>query len=189
MSVCLFYLHIYMNRRKLRFKVFKGSVLVKFCYPAILLEATKLRNFFFLYVLICLAAKYGVKAEDILLVHDELDKPLGKIAIKHGGSARWVILYHSVGSWIASDSPRSVYITNSIHYLKRCIDSGEGKQSLKYRQGTFNINFKANKQIYFCVEVQVRLLNCICTHSSKLSDWKVSVFVGKKQQQQGSTIF
>ncbi|XP_004555783.1 peptidyl-tRNA hydrolase isoform X1 [Maylandia zebra] len=34
------------------------------------------------------AAKYGVKAEDILLVHDELDKPLGKIAIKHGGSAR-----------------------------------------------------------------------------------------------------
>ncbi|XP_031590750.1 probable peptidyl-tRNA hydrolase isoform X1 [Oreochromis aureus] len=34
------------------------------------------------------ASKYGVKAEDILLVHDELDKPLGKIAIKHGGSAR-----------------------------------------------------------------------------------------------------
>lgn len=34
------------------------------------------------------AEKYGVKAEDILLVHDELDKPLGKIAIKHGGSAR-----------------------------------------------------------------------------------------------------
>lgn len=34
------------------------------------------------------AAKYGVKTEDILLVHDELDKPLGKIAIKHGGSAR-----------------------------------------------------------------------------------------------------
>lgn len=30
------------------------------------------------------------------------------------------------------------------------------------------------------MEVQVRLLNCICTHSSKLSDWKVSVFVGKK---------
>lgn len=47
MSVCLFYLHIYMNRRKLKFKVFKGSVLIKFCYPAILLEATKLRNFFF----------------------------------------------------------------------------------------------------------------------------------------------
>ncbi|KAM7415570.1 hypothetical protein PAMA_017875 [Pampus argenteus] len=34
------------------------------------------------------AEKYGIKPEDILLVHDELDKPLGKIAIKHGGSAR-----------------------------------------------------------------------------------------------------
>ncbi|KAM3610456.1 uncharacterized protein V6R79_004176 [Siganus canaliculatus] len=34
------------------------------------------------------ASKYGIKPEDILLVHDELDKPLGKIAIKHGGSAR-----------------------------------------------------------------------------------------------------
>ncbi|XP_029367078.1 peptidyl-tRNA hydrolase isoform X2 [Echeneis naucrates] len=34
------------------------------------------------------AAKYGIKPEDILLVHDELDKPLGKIGIKHGGSAR-----------------------------------------------------------------------------------------------------
>ncbi|KAM4746089.1 peptidyl-tRNA hydrolase [Anableps anableps] len=34
------------------------------------------------------AGKYGIKPEDVLLVHDELDKPLGKIAIKHGGSAR-----------------------------------------------------------------------------------------------------
>ncbi|XP_041793295.1 probable peptidyl-tRNA hydrolase isoform X2 [Chelmon rostratus] len=34
------------------------------------------------------AGKYGIKPEDILLVHDELDKPLGKISIKHGGSAR-----------------------------------------------------------------------------------------------------
>ncbi|XP_074495582.1 peptidyl-tRNA hydrolase [Sebastes fasciatus] len=34
------------------------------------------------------AGKYGVKPEDILLVHDELDKPLGKMVIKHGGSAR-----------------------------------------------------------------------------------------------------
>ncbi|KAF7662566.1 hypothetical protein LDENG_00232840 [Lucifuga dentata] len=34
------------------------------------------------------AGKYGIKPEDILLVHDELDKPLGKIGIKHGGSAR-----------------------------------------------------------------------------------------------------
>ncbi|XP_035513540.1 probable peptidyl-tRNA hydrolase [Morone saxatilis] len=35
-----------------------------------------------------LARKYSIKPEDILLVHDELDKPLGKITIKHGGSAR-----------------------------------------------------------------------------------------------------
>ncbi|XP_056231317.1 probable peptidyl-tRNA hydrolase isoform X1 [Seriola aureovittata] len=34
------------------------------------------------------AGKYGIKPEDVLLIHDELDKPLGKIAIKHGGSAR-----------------------------------------------------------------------------------------------------
>ncbi|XP_019740218.1 peptidyl-tRNA hydrolase [Hippocampus comes] len=34
------------------------------------------------------ASKYGVRPEDILLVHDELDKPLGKVGIKHGGSAR-----------------------------------------------------------------------------------------------------
>ncbi|XP_077570545.1 peptidyl-tRNA hydrolase isoform X2 [Stigmatopora nigra] len=34
------------------------------------------------------ASKYGVQPEDILLVHDEMDKPLGKVAIKHGGSAR-----------------------------------------------------------------------------------------------------
>ncbi|XP_041642497.1 probable peptidyl-tRNA hydrolase [Cheilinus undulatus] len=34
------------------------------------------------------ARKYGISPEDILLVHDDLDKPLGKIALKHGGSAR-----------------------------------------------------------------------------------------------------
>ncbi|KAK7934034.1 hypothetical protein WMY93_004930 [Mugilogobius chulae] len=32
--------------------------------------------------------KFGVRPEDVLLVHDELDKPLGKVAVKHGGSAR-----------------------------------------------------------------------------------------------------
>ncbi|XP_033828862.2 probable peptidyl-tRNA hydrolase [Periophthalmus magnuspinnatus] len=32
--------------------------------------------------------KFGVRPEDVLLVHDELDKPLGKIAVKLGGSAR-----------------------------------------------------------------------------------------------------
>ncbi|XP_059193068.1 probable peptidyl-tRNA hydrolase isoform X2 [Centropristis striata] len=34
------------------------------------------------------AGKYRIRPEDILLVHDELDKPLGKIHFKHGGSAR-----------------------------------------------------------------------------------------------------
>uniref|UniRef100_A0A8D3B2F3 Peptidyl-tRNA hydrolase 1 homolog n=1 Tax=Scophthalmus maximus TaxID=52904 RepID=A0A8D3B2F3_SCOMX len=38
------------------------------------------------------AGKYGVRPEDVVLVHDELDKPLGKISIKHGGSARSVEL-------------------------------------------------------------------------------------------------
>uniref|UniRef100_A0A8C2XB22 peptidyl-tRNA hydrolase n=1 Tax=Cyclopterus lumpus TaxID=8103 RepID=A0A8C2XB22_CYCLU len=34
------------------------------------------------------AVKFGIKPEDVLLVHDELDKPLGKVVLKHGGSAR-----------------------------------------------------------------------------------------------------
>ncbi|XP_053530561.1 probable peptidyl-tRNA hydrolase isoform X3 [Ictalurus punctatus] len=34
------------------------------------------------------ASKFSVRPEHIVLVHDELDKPLGKLAIKHGGSAR-----------------------------------------------------------------------------------------------------
>ncbi|XP_029916679.1 peptidyl-tRNA hydrolase isoform X2 [Myripristis murdjan] len=34
------------------------------------------------------ASKYGVKPEDVLLVHDDLDKPLGKVVVKQGGSAR-----------------------------------------------------------------------------------------------------
>ncbi|XP_072289579.1 peptidyl-tRNA hydrolase [Eucyclogobius newberryi] len=32
--------------------------------------------------------KFGVRPDDVLLVHDELDKPLGKMAVKLGGSAR-----------------------------------------------------------------------------------------------------
>ena len=32
--------------------------------------------------------KKGITAQDILVVHDELEKPLGKLAIKMGGSAR-----------------------------------------------------------------------------------------------------
>ncbi|XP_014341670.1 probable peptidyl-tRNA hydrolase isoform X2 [Latimeria chalumnae] len=34
------------------------------------------------------AEKFQVNPEDIFLVHDELDKPLGKFSIKQGGSAR-----------------------------------------------------------------------------------------------------
>ncbi|TSM85964.1 putative peptidyl-tRNA hydrolase [Bagarius yarrelli] len=34
------------------------------------------------------ASRFSVRPEHIVLVHDELEKPLGKLAIKHGGSAR-----------------------------------------------------------------------------------------------------
>lgn len=34
------------------------------------------------------ASKFSIHPKHIVLVHDELDKPLGKLAIKHGGSAR-----------------------------------------------------------------------------------------------------
>lgn len=34
------------------------------------------------------ASRYLIQPEHILLIHDELDKPLGKFGIKHGGSAR-----------------------------------------------------------------------------------------------------
>lgn len=34
------------------------------------------------------AELFGVTTEDVYLVHDELDKPLGKLALKLGGSAR-----------------------------------------------------------------------------------------------------
>ncbi|KAM8865070.1 peptidyl-tRNA hydrolase [Synchiropus picturatus] len=33
-------------------------------------------------------SKFGVRPEDVLLIHDDLDKPLGKVTFKHGGSAR-----------------------------------------------------------------------------------------------------
>jgi len=32
--------------------------------------------------------KQGIKSENILVIHDELEKPFGKISIKQGGSAR-----------------------------------------------------------------------------------------------------
>ncbi|XP_066569210.1 peptidyl-tRNA hydrolase [Amia ocellicauda] len=34
------------------------------------------------------AAKFHIQPEDIYLLHDELDKPLGKVSMKQGGSAR-----------------------------------------------------------------------------------------------------
>lgn len=34
------------------------------------------------------ASKFLIQPEHILLIHDELDKPLGKFGFKHGGSAR-----------------------------------------------------------------------------------------------------
>uniref|UniRef100_A0ABI8ALK4 Peptidyl-tRNA hydrolase 1 homolog n=1 Tax=Felis catus TaxID=9685 RepID=A0ABI8ALK4_FELCA len=34
------------------------------------------------------AELFGLTAEEVYLVHDELDKPLGKVAVKLGGSAR-----------------------------------------------------------------------------------------------------
>lgn len=38
----------------------------------------------------CLRAAelFGLTAEEVYLVHDELDKPLGKLALKLGGSSR-----------------------------------------------------------------------------------------------------
>ncbi|XP_043421865.1 probable peptidyl-tRNA hydrolase isoform X1 [Prionailurus bengalensis] len=37
---------------------------------------------------LCQAELFGLTAEEVYLVHDELDKPLGKVALKLGGSAR-----------------------------------------------------------------------------------------------------
>lgn len=37
---------------------------------------------------LCQAELFGLTAEEVYLVHDELDKPLGKLALKLGGSAR-----------------------------------------------------------------------------------------------------
>ncbi|XP_057581070.1 probable peptidyl-tRNA hydrolase isoform X1 [Hippopotamus amphibius kiboko] len=39
-------------------------------------------------VCLCQAELFGLTAEEVYLVHDELDKPLGKLALKLGGSAR-----------------------------------------------------------------------------------------------------
>lgn len=37
---------------------------------------------------LCQAELFGLTAEEVYLVHDELDKPLGKLSLKLGGSAR-----------------------------------------------------------------------------------------------------
>uniref|UniRef100_F7BU79 Peptidyl-tRNA hydrolase 1 homolog n=1 Tax=Equus caballus TaxID=9796 RepID=F7BU79_HORSE len=47
------------------------------------------------------AELFGLTAEEVYLVHDELDKPLGKLALKLGGSAR-----QCRGEW-ASGAPRT----------------------------------------------------------------------------------
>lgn len=39
-------------------------------------------------VSLCQAELFGLTAEEVYLVHDELDKPLGKLSLKLGGSAR-----------------------------------------------------------------------------------------------------
>ena len=33
------------------------------------------------------AAMYNVNPDNVILVHDDLDKPVGKCSLKHGGSA------------------------------------------------------------------------------------------------------
>lgn len=45
------------------------------------------------------ARKFGISPESVLLVHDDLDKALGKFRIKHGGSAHG---HNGVRSCIAS---------------------------------------------------------------------------------------
>lgn len=40
------------------------------------------------FIFYALAGKYRIQPEDIFLVHDDLDKPMGKFSIKRGGSAR-----------------------------------------------------------------------------------------------------
>lgn len=57
------------------------------------------------------AGKYGIRPEDVLLVHDELDKPLGKIAVKHGGSARsGSFTLQSRSQWLCLDIKNGVIL-------------------------------------------------------------------------------
>nr|XP_020019837.1 probable peptidyl-tRNA hydrolase isoform X2 [Castor canadensis] len=49
------------------------------------------------------AELFGLTAEEVYLVHDELDKPLGKLALKLGGSAR-----QCQGYWWASGAQQTL---------------------------------------------------------------------------------
>ena len=39
---------------------------------------------------------YKVNPSDVILVHDDLDRPVGKYSLKHGGSAGWALLYQAL---------------------------------------------------------------------------------------------
>uniref|UniRef100_A0A8D2Q8N5 Peptidyl-tRNA hydrolase 1 homolog n=1 Tax=Varanus komodoensis TaxID=61221 RepID=A0A8D2Q8N5_VARKO len=58
----------------------------------VLMKPRRLMNINGLSVLGAVEA-YGLDIENIYLVHDDLDKPLGKVALKLGGSARYTILW------------------------------------------------------------------------------------------------
>lgn len=51
-------------------------------------------------------AKQGIKAENIVVVHDELEKPFGKVNIKQGGSARGHNGLRSIIAHIGADFAR-----------------------------------------------------------------------------------
>lgn len=56
------------------------------------------------------ASRFSIRPEHIVLVHDELDKPLGKLAIKHGGSARsetplFKFFYRKVNKHLLNSGP------------------------------------------------------------------------------------
>lgn len=45
----------------------------------------------FMYIFVSSAAMYNVNPSNVILVHDDLDRPVGKYSLKHGGSAGWVM--------------------------------------------------------------------------------------------------
>jgi len=42
---------------------------------------------FLYYIFVSSAAMYNVNPSNVILVHDDLDRPVGKYSLKHGGSA------------------------------------------------------------------------------------------------------